>query len=176
MKKLSKFLSLVLRHRPDSVGIELDEHGWVRCDELLAAAAASGMEMDYGLLCEVVRTSDKQRFALSDDGKRIRANQGHSVKVDLALDPVQPPEFLKHGTVERFLDAIRREGLIKGQRHHVHLSPDQTTAEKVGRRRGQAVILTISSGEMWEAGYKFYRSDNGVWLVDHVPPSYIVFS
>lgn len=174
-KDISKFLSLVLRHEPGKIGIALDEQGWTDCRELIEAAGRRGKKFSYETLLEVVRTNDKQRFALSEDGKRIRANQGHSVSVDLALVPGDPPEFLYHGTVAKFLDAIRAEGLRKGERHHVHLSPDLTTAMRVGERRGAPVILSVRSDEMAAAGYLFFRSENGVWLTDAVPPLFIDF-
>jgi putative RNA 2'-phosphotransferase len=174
-KRISKFLSLVLRHEPEKIGIVLDEHGWTDCHELIQAAARHRVRFDRATLLEIVRTNDKQRFALSEDGTRIRANQGHSVKVDLALTPQQPPETLYHGTVEKFIDAIRSTGLQKGERHHVHLSPDLITATKVGQRRGKPVILTIRAAAMTDAGHPFFISDNGVWLTDTVPPEFIEF-
>ena len=174
-KRISKFLSLVLRHEPGKIGIVLDEHGWTDCDELIQAASRHSVRFDRATLLEIVRTNDKQRFALSDDGSHIRANQGHSVTVDLALAPKQPPETLYHGTVEKFIGAIRSAGLQKGERHHVHLSPDLTTATKVGQRRGKPVILTIRAAAMANAGHPFFLSDNGVWLTDTVPPEFIEF-
>lgn len=173
--KLSKFLSLVLRHDPARIGITLDSAGWTDVAALLAAAAAHGTSITRAQLAEIVATSDKQRFALSPDGERIRANQGHSVEVELELAPATPPAILYHGTVDRFLPAIRDQGLIKGARHHVHLSADLTTAEKVGGRRGKPVILTVRAAEMVEAGCPFFVSQNGVWLTDHVPPTFIRF-
>ena len=169
----SKFLSLILRHRPDVIGIELDAEGWVSVEDLLAACAQHGRAISREQLDAVVRTNDKQRFAFSADGNRIRANQGHSLPVDLGLVPVEPPELLYHGTVRRFLESIRQEGLTKGNRHHVHLSPDVETATKVGQRRGRPVVLVIEAGRMFRDGHKFYQSENGVWLTDAVPPEYI---
>lgn len=171
--KRSKFLSLVLRHEPQRIGITLDSAGWVSVDELLAACEAHGMPIPRPALQEIVSTSDKQRFALSEDGKLIRANQGHSVEVNLQLPPTPPPEILFHGTVEQFLDSIRREGLRKGERHHVHLSADEATASKVGERRGKPIILRVQAGRMHQEGHEFFLSANGVWLTDHVPPQYI---
>jgi putative RNA 2'-phosphotransferase len=172
---ISKFLSLVLRHQPETIGVTLDPEGWIAIDELLTAAAAHGTTITRELLSEVVASSDKQRFAISADGQRVRANQGHSVEVDLKLAPIAPPEQLFHGTVAKFLDSIRQSGLIKGQRQHVHLSADRPTAEKVGQRRGQPVILRIAAGRMQRDGHHFYRSENGVWLVDAVPVEYLAF-
>lgn len=169
----SKFLSLVLRHRPDVIGIRLDAEGWVSIEVLLAACAQHGRAISREHLDAVVRTNDKQRFAFSADGSRIRANQGHSVSVDLGLIHVEPPDLLYHGTVQRFLESIRRDGLTKGKRHHVHLSPDVQTATKVGQRRGTPIVLVIESGRMSRDGHNFYRSENGVWLTDALPPGYI---
>ena len=171
--KLSKFLSLVLRHEPERIGITLDSAGWVPVIDLMAACERHGIALSYTDLAEVVATSHKKRFAFSEDGQRIRANQGHSVEVDLGLTPVPPPEILYHGTVEKFLPSIRNEGLRKGERHHVHLSADETTAIKVGERRGQPVILKIAAGKMHADGHPFFLSANGVWLTDHVPVLYI---
>lgn len=173
--KTSKFLSLVLRHKPQTIDIQLDDQGWVAIDLLLRKAADHGRDIDRDLLERVVTTNDKQRFAISEDGLRIRANQGHSVEIDLDLPPVAPPETLYHGTVERFLDSIRRMGLIKGSRRHVHLSADLETAKRVGDRRGSAVILIVRAGEMHGAGREFYVSKNQVWLTDQVPTEFIEF-
>jgi len=169
----SKFLSLVLRHRPDTIGVTLDANGWIDVDVLLAALAAHGKRVERAELDRIVSENDKQRFAFSEDGVRVRANQGHSVEVDLALQPQMPPETLFHGTVEKFMMAIFREGLRKGRRHHVHLSGDRGTAAKVGERRGKPIILTVAAGEMHQAGHAFFLSGNGVWLVDEVPPAFI---
>ncbi len=174
-KHKSKFLSLVLRHQPDLIGIVLDDAGWTDVDTLLAKARAKGTAISRDELVEIVRSSDKQRFALSADGTQIRANQGHSIEVDLKLEPIAPPEMLLHGTVDKFLDSIRKSGLIKGSRHHVHLSADAVTASKVGERRGKPVLLEVRAAAMAAAGHEFFRSANGVWLTDHVPPEFIVF-
>jgi putative RNA 2'-phosphotransferase len=172
--RTSKFLSLILRHEPGRVGLKLDQAGWVNVDELLAAVNRHGFSLELDQLKHVVATNDKKRFAFSDDGLRIRASQGHSIDVDLEYEQQTPPEFLYHGTPERFVESIRATGLNKGQRHHVHLSPDAETATKVGKRRGRPVVLTIRSGGMHRQGHFFFRSANGVWLVDHVPPQFIV--
>lgn len=172
--RVSKFLSLVLRHQPERAGLALDEAGWVSVDELLAGCASCGVELDRAQLEQLVRDSDKQRFALSEDGERIRANQGHSVSVALGYEPVEPPEILFHGTVDRFLPLIRKQGLVRGKRHHVHLSATKDTAIKVGERRGPAVLLTVRAGDMHRDGMAFYQSENGVWLTDHVPAAYLV--
>lgn len=169
----SKFLSLVLRHDPGVIGIALDANGWVDVDELLAACERAGKRVSRELLEEIVSTSDKKRFSFSEDGRRIRANQGHSVNVDLGLRPMEPPDVLYHGTAERNLGSILRQGLVKGKRHHVHLSADTDTAKAVGRRHGTPVVLSIDAAAMVEDGFSFYRSENGVWLVDEVPAKYI---
>lgn len=166
LKKASKRLSYVLRHRPDSVGLTLDDAGWVPVEKLLKTMGLTRAQLE-----DVVAHNDKQRFTI--DGDRIRANQGHSVDVDLGLEPVLPPQRLYHGTVARSLDSIREKGLVKGARHHVHLSADRQTATKVGARRGKPVILEVDSAGMAAAGFVFYRSANGVWLTDSVPPSFL---
>ena len=172
---ISKFLSLVLRHQPEKIGITLDSAGWVDVGELLAAMGKHGKPLSEAELRRLVETSDKKRFALSEDGRRIRASQGHSVEVELGYAPATPPDVLYHGTVERFLPSIRAGGLQKGQRHHVHLSRDVETATKVGDRRGEAVILTIDAAGMAREGLLFYVSANGVWLTDQVPARFIGF-
>jgi putative RNA 2'-phosphotransferase len=173
--RASKFLSLVLRHDPARIGISLDDAGWTDVSGLLAACARHGYPLTREELAGIVATSDKQRFALSPDGERIRANQGHSVDVDLQLAPADPPATLFHGTIESAIASIRTQGLLRGQRHHVHLSSDIATATRVGGRRGKPVVLTIRAADMAAAGHVFYCSANGVWLVDHVPPTYIDF-
>jgi putative RNA 2'-phosphotransferase len=174
-REISKRLSYVLRHRPDSIGIVLDAAGWVAVDDLLAALARHGAAVARERLEQVIAGNDKQRFALSEDGVRIRASQGHSVPVELGYEPAEPPETLYHGTVERFLEAIRREGLQRGSRHHVHLSAEPGTATKVGERRGSAVILRIRTAAMRRGGHLFWRTANGVWLAESVPADYIDF-
>jgi len=172
-KKLSKYLSYVLRHGPASIGLVLGDGGWVRVDDLLARAAQTGRRITREDLEMILQRSGKQRFALSGDGTLIRASQGHSVVVDLRLPPVVPPEVLYHGTVARSLPAIRAEGLRPMGRQHVHLSLDRETAVVVGGRRGVPIVLEISAGAMHRDGHVFYRADNGVWLTEHVPPAFI---
>lgn len=174
--KISKFLSLVLRHQPEKIGITLDREGWTPVAALLSAFAAHGRPLTLGELQAVVRANDKQRFSFSPDGLSIRANQGHSVQVELGYEAVPPPPVLYHGTAERFLPAIKAQGLLRGQRHHVHLSAQVTTATAVGRRYGRPVVLTIASGAMHSDGHPFFRSANGVWLTAHVPVCYITFA
>lgn len=172
---VSKFLSLVLRHKPETIGLTLDEAGWVGIATLLEAANAAGTKLDHDVLLRAVHENDKQRFTICPDGLKIRANQGHSVQVDLGLTPATPPAILYHGTVERFLESIKEQGLLSGQRQYVHLSSDQKTAEVVGKRRGSPVILVIEASRMCEEGMQFYLSENGVWLTASVPVSYIQF-
>ena len=169
----SKFISLVLRHQPEKIGLQLDGNGWADIDELLRQAGKAGKNISRALLEEVVADNGKQRFVISDDGKRIRANQGHSIEVDLGLAPLRPPESLFHGTASRFVDSILATGLERRSRHHVHLTESATTAEAVGRRYGQLVMLRIASGAMAAQGHVFFRSANDVWLVESVPPRFI---
>ncbi len=171
----SKFLSLILRHDPGRIGITLDQAGWVEVDRLLAGLARAGEPMSREELEAIVMESDKQRFSISEDGLRIRANQGHSVPVELGYAPLAPPARLYHGTVARFVPAIRAEGLRKGARHDVHLTEAPSTASTVGQRRGRPVILTVRAGEMAGKGHLFFLSANGVWLTDHVPVDCIDF-
>lgn len=172
-KRISKFLSLVLRHQPEKIELELDPAGWVSVDELLEKVSAKAFRLNREMLEAVVKDNDKQRFAFSDDGERIRASQGHSIGVELDYQPMDPPEILYHGTSRHFLAGIRATGLEKRQRHHVHLSADRETARKVGQRHGPPVILTVMAGEMRRAGHAFYRSANGVWLTEAVAPEFL---
>lgn len=171
--RISKFLSLILRHRPERAGLTLGPGGWVPVVELLEGLRRAGRPIDRRTLEAVVARNDKQRFAFSADGRMIRANQGHSVPVDLELAPVEPPALLYHGTAVRVVPAIRREGLRRQQRHHVHLSPDAATARKVGARHGKPIVLVVAAGRMHAQGHEFFRSANGVWLTEHVPPAYL---
>ncbi len=173
LKSTSKFLSLVLRHEPQRIGLTLDAAGWTPVQDLLDKLAAVGQSLSREQLQTVVDTSDKKRFAFSDDGTRIRANQGHSVEVDLGLAPVQPPDVLHHGTASRFLASILAGGLDKRERHHVHLTTDLDIARSVGQRYGAVVLLDIVAAQMVADGHVFFRSDNGVWLTDSVPPRYL---
>ncbi|MEV2237959.1 RNA 2'-phosphotransferase [Micromonospora sp. NPDC049891] len=168
----SRFLAYVLRHRPDAVDITLDEGGWVEVEVLLAALARHGRPVTRQVLAELVAGTDKQRFELH--AGRIRAAQGHSIAVDLRLEPVAPPSLLYHGTVARHLSGIRAEGLRPRGRTHVHLSVDRETAATVGARRGDPVVLTVDAAGMHRNGFVFYRAANGVWLTDHVPARWIV--
>lgn len=171
-KKISKNLSYWLRHNPEDIGIVLGDNGWTRVDQLIEKAKKKLM-FDFAELKYVVQNNDKQRFSFSDDLCMIRANQGHSIDVDLELEEVKPPQILYHGAPVGVIDSIMKEGLKKMKRHHVHLSPDEETAAKVGSRRGKFEILEVEAMRMRADGHKIYRSDNGVYLVDEVPPKYI---
>ncbi len=173
VKTMSKFLSLILRHQPETIGLTLDQNGWTDVAILLTKISENGKALTMEDLIFVVENNDKQRFVFSPDRLKIRANQGHSIEVDLKLEPTQPPSILFHGTATRNLESINRTGLTKQQRHHVHLSEDKAVALSVGQRYGKPVILTINAKEMTEAGHLFYRSNNGVWLTEMVPVEFI---
>ena len=171
--RVSKRLSYVLRHRPDSVGLTLDAAGWVDVATLLDALAAHGLALSRADLEHVVATNDKRRFAFDGTGTRIRASQGHSLEVALGYEASTPPEVLFHGTVERFLPAILEQGLRPGRRHAVHLSADEETARAVGSRRGRPVVLRVDAAGLAATGAAFSRSANGIWLVAAVPPTFL---
>ena len=172
--KHSKFLSLILRHQPETIGLTLDVAGWASVTELLAKLAVHGHGMTMVKLETVVSNDNKQRFSFNTDKTCIRANQGHSLPtIELGLVAIEPPEILFHGTASRFVESIFQTGLEKRSRQHVHLSADQETAYKVGIRHGKPVILTVAAGQMQRDGFSFYRSANGVWLTDHVPTDYL---
>ena len=173
--QISKFLSLVLRHQPEKIGLRLSQSGWASVEELIEASRQRGIEFTLEELQNVVASNDKKRFSLSEDGLLIRANQGHSIEVKLGYAPTAPPDVLYHGTAERFLTSIKQQGLIKGRRHHVHLSADVDTATKVGRRHGKPVVLKVEAGKMRQDGFVFYLSANKVWLTERVPIQYLVF-
>lgn len=171
--KISKFLSLVLRHKPETIQIKLDENGWVSVGELIEKLNNNGKEIDFEILEYVVTTNSKKRFAFNQDKTKIRASQGHSLQIDLKYEPINPPEILYHGTSERFLDSILKSGIEKKNRQHVHLSFDIETALKVGQRHGKPVTLEIQAKNMNKNGHKFYLSENNVWLTEYVPIEYI---
>ena len=173
MEARSKQLSYVLRHRPDAIGITLDRAGWVAVEDLLAALARQGTPLCRAELDAIVGAGDRQRFAFSPDGTRIRAQQGHSVDVELGYPEAMPPSILYHGTVARFLPSIQQRGLVRGKRHHVHLSATAELAGRVGARRGQPVILEIDAAAMAADGHAFWTTPNQVWLTQVVPPRYI---
>ena len=173
-KKTSKFLSYVLRHHPELINLNLDENGWANVDELIIKSTNDSQGFTFEELNEIVETNDKKRFIFNEDKTRIRANQGHSVDINLALIPQQPPEFLYHGTAQRNIESILEKGIEKRSRQHVHLSQDKETATKVGMRHGKPIILTINTQKMFEDGLKFYLSENNVWLTDFVDAIYIL--
>ena len=174
LTKKSKFLSLVLRHKPETIGLELDENGWANVDELLQKCVANN-SMTMAILEEIVATNNKKRFAFNDDKTKIRASQGHSIDVDLNLEEKEPPFYLFHGTAEKNIESIKEKGLIKSGRQYVHLSSDYDTAVKVGQRHGNPVVLMVRAKTRTYRGFKFFISDNNVWLKDHVEPEDIVF-
>ena len=170
--RLGRFLSLVLRHDPGAAGSVLDEHGWADVKELLDGVNRSGLSMDMETLERIVRENNKQRYAFNESHTKIRANQGHSIGVDVELKQKQPPQYLYHGTATRFLPSIHREGIRKMSRQYVHLSGDFETALAVGKRHGIPVVVTVEAAAMARDGVVFYRSENGVWLCEHVAPKY----
>jgi putative RNA 2'-phosphotransferase len=172
-KRISKRLSLHLRHEPETLGLTLEPGGWVKVDDLLVAFSSKHFPITREQLETVVRENDKQRFSFDETGLRIRANQGHSAEVDLQLEPQTPPDVLYHGTALSVLEKILQDGLKRMKRHHVHLSTDKDMMLKVGQRHGKPVLLKVKAKEMQEAGYKFYLSDNGVWLTDEVPAAFL---
>ncbi len=170
----SKFLSFVLRHQPEAIGLALDAEGWGRVEDLITGAARQGRQLSRALVEQVVAANDKKRFELSADGRRIRAVQGHSTRgVDRQFEPVQPPDVLFHGTASRFVAAISREGIKPGSRHHVHLSADEQTARAVGLRYGLPVVLVVDAARMHAQGFVFHQAENGVWLTVRVPPAFL---
>ena len=172
LKETSKYISLILRHKPETIGITLDEHGWANVDELIAGISKTHT-MNMQILEEIVSTDEKQRYSFNDDKTLIRANQGHSVQVDVELKELEPPEILWHGTGEKFVASIDSSGLIPKSRLYVHLSKDKETAAVVGARHGKPVLYKVLSGKMYKDGYKFYLSENKVWLTKEVPLKYL---
>ncbi len=168
----SRFISLILRHKPEVIGITLDEHGWANVEELIAGVNQT-RPLDRTGLEEIVRTDEKQRYSFNADKTKIRANQGHSVPVDVELEAVTPPEILYHGTGEKYVESIEARGLIPKTRLYIHLSGDYETAFKVGARHGTPRIYQVHAGQMTADGYVFYRSVNGVWLTKEVPLKYL---
>lgn len=171
-KDISRFISLILRHRPEAAGVTLDGHGWADVDELIRGVNRTH-PLTKELLEKIVRTDEKQRYSFNEDHTKIRANQGHSVKVDVEPEELRPPEFLFHGTGEKYAASIEKEGLLPKSRLFVHLSSDRTTAETVGSRHGRPVVYIVSSGKMADRGHRFFRSVNGVWMTESVPPEYL---
>lgn len=172
-KELSKFISLILRHKPEVIGISLDEHGWADVDELIRGINRAGSRIDMDLLEKIVADDEKQRYSFNNDKTSIRANQGHSIAVDVELAEKIPPDILYHGTGEKYVASIEKEGLIPKSRLYVHLSTDYDTAVKVGSRHGKPVIYQIDAKQMYKEGYAFFLSVNGVWLVKNVPTVFL---
>jgi len=172
-KSIGKLMSLALRHNPKVLNLELDANGWASVSDLIDGLNKKNIPMDLNRLTELVESNDKKRYRFNDDKSKICANQGHSIKIDLDLQATEPPFTLYHGTVQKFMQSIRNEGLQKQSRHHVHLSATEETAITVGSRRGKPVILKVNAKKMHAVGYPFFLSDNGVWLTDHVPPEFI---
>lgn len=172
LTKISKYISLILRHKPEVIGIQLDANGWANVEALLAGIGRK-YPIDFEVLEEIVRTDNKERYSFNEDKTKIRANQGHSIQVDVELSVTEPPEILYHGTAERFSASIEAKGLLPQYRLYVHLSPDTATAEKVGRRHGKPVIYLVNAGQMQQDGYTFLLSANGVWLTKMVPAQYL---
>lgn len=175
---ISKFLSLVLRHKPETIGLSLDHQGWAQVYDLILKANQhdSSLKLDYDKIQYVVANCEKQRFLISDDGSKIRANQGHSIsELDLEFEEVEPPIILFHGTAQRNIDGIKAHGILKMNRHHVHLTSDHSIAVKTGERYGKPVVLIINAQEMWEKGHKFFLTRNNVWLTETVPVDFILW-
>ncbi len=171
-KEISKYIALILRHKPEAIGVTLDEHGWANVSELIAGISRT-QPFDMAMLEQIVREDNKQRYSFNEDKTLIRANQGHSIPVDVELEEIQPPEELYHGTGLKYVALIDEQGLIPKSRLYVHLSADMETAMKVGQRHGKPVIYIVHSGKMYRDGYRFYRSVNGVWLTKQVPTQYL---
>jgi putative RNA 2'-phosphotransferase len=171
--RASKFLSKHLHHDPAGLGLTLEAGGWVAVDALLDGCRGAGTPLSRDELAEIVADSDKRRFAFDETGTHIRANQGHSVEIDLQLESAEPPAVLYHGTGADTVPVVLRDGLRKMRRHHVHLSPDVETATRVGARHGRPVVLAVDAAAMTRAGHRFYVSANGVWLTDEVPPAFL---
>ena len=172
LNETSKYISLILRHKPETIGITLDEHGWANVDELIAGIAKT-QSFDMAMLEQIVATDNKQRYSFNEDHTLIRANQGHSIPVDVELKEIVPPEILYHGTGEKYVASIDEQGLIPKSRLYVHLSKDEETAVNVGKRHGKPVVYKVHSGDMQKDGYVFYQSVNGVWLTKSVPVKYL---
>lgn len=173
LTSMGKLISLILRHKPDVIGITLDEHGWANVDELIKGVSKNH-KLTMEMLENIVAIDEKQRYSFNEDKTKIRANQGHSIDVDVELEEVEPPEYLWHGTGKKYVDSIRETGLIPKSRLYVHLSDNHETAVQVGKRHGNPVVFCIKSGQMYRDGYKFYKSKNGVWLTKSVPVEYLV--
>ncbi len=173
LQKMSRYLSYLLRHDPAAAGIALDEHGWAKVDDLIAGVCAKGRELNFETLVKIVERDTKRRYSFNEDRTMIRANQGHSVAVDLEMKQLPPPDILYHGTAEKYLPSIREKGILKRSRNYVHLSTDAETARKVGARHGVPVVLVIDAAQMARDGFTFFLSENGVWQTEEVPFRYV---
>jgi len=173
--KISKFLSLILRHKPEIINLKLDKNGWANIDELIEKTnnKETNIVLNYDLLEKIVSINDKKRFKIDPEGKRIRANQGHSLNVDIELKEIKPPDILFHGTAIKFIENIKKKGINRGNRLYVHLSPNKEIAMAVGKRHGKPIVLDINSKKMFQDGYKFYLSENLIWLTKKILPIYI---
>ena len=174
IEKLSKFISLILRHKPEEVGITLDEHGWAKVNDLINGINNSGRKIDKDVLEEIIRTDNKQRYSFNEDKTKIRANQGHSIPVVIDFKELEPPDTLYHGTATKSIEGMQAQGIKPMSRLYVHLSKDFETAKQVGSRHGECVVLVINAKKMYKDGIKFYLSENGVWLTESVDPKYIL--
>ena len=174
LDNLGRYISLILRHKPDVIGISIDEHGWANVDELINGINNTNNYINMEILEEIVQTDTKQRYSFNEDKTLIRANQGHSILVDVELESVEPPEYLYHGTGKKYVESIDEQGLIPKSRLYVHLSKDEETAIKVGTRHGNPMVYIVQSGQMFRDGYEFFKSVNGVWLIKHVPTKYLI--
>ena len=173
LNSISKYMSLILRHKPEVIGIELDEYGWANTDDLINGIGKDNQGFNFESLEEIVKTDNKQRYSFNDDKTLIRANQGHSIPVDVELEEKCPPDFLYHGTGEKYVESIDKIGLIPKSRLYVHLSKDIDTAEQVGKRHGKEIVYKVNAGKMYKDGYKFFLSVNNVWLTKEVPVKYL---
>lgn len=173
LENISKYMCLILRHKPEAIGITLDEHGWANVVELIDGIRKDNPGFDLDHLYEIVETDSKGRYSFNEDKTLIRCNQGHSIPVDVELKEAKPPKQLWHGTGEKYVSAIDEQGLLHKNRLYVHLSTNEETAIKVGKRHGKPVLYTVNAEEMYQDGYKFFLSKNGVWLTDHVPVKYL---
>jgi putative RNA 2'-phosphotransferase len=174
--RLSKFMSLILRHQPEVVGCMLDRGGWLSIADLVSGATCAGVAITAEDVMEIAKQDPKRRYALSEDALRIKATYGHSIEIELGLEASRPPERLFHGTATRSLESIKKAGITRKRRRYVHLSADKMTATKVGSRHGRPVILTVRARLMFDAGFLFYRSESGIWLTEQVPSDYIDFT
>lgn len=172
LTKISKYISLILRHKPETIGISLDKHGWANVQDLIKGVNKT-YKLNMEMLEEIVETDDKQRYSFNEDKTMIRANQGHSINVDVELEEAMPPKYLYHGTATKYMESIWNTGLMPKSRLYVHLSVDAETAIRVGERHGKPMVFRVRSKSMYDQGFKFYKSKNGVWLAEQVPVEFL---